>query len=508
MELHRNVPLHPTSTLHYPLLSNLVLMLSLHFIFDSIHTLFLDLFFSRSTPPLLTSVLFFSDLLSCFLYRRQLNILALMTASSIIVMRPVTMLIMVLDPPFAFGRALAIAVWICFVWLVSTSVMYVLCAYTLPTMRLKQLQHSGEVVHTGYVHCPLPDFVPVVIKSYQMLDSRTILLRLSANSGQEKDGTSASARSPFPVGTPPGCYVTLRLGGVVREYTPVNIERSHAKDLKDNCHSVRSSVDIIVRLVPGGRMSTVLSSLLRLNEHTHNSDHKNDTEKVGLNNKNGEGNDVGSGFTTCNLECEVYGPLFHLPSKFAYFPHDGVNVKINSDTNDASLSSLSSSVSSSLSSPSPVLILIGGGTGICPFLNIIEASLRSHTDTTRIILISLVGEHNKGEARKDDKNLNSFSIFIREKIKYLMPSSKGRLECLTITTRFNKYTLAPWFCDESYNNSRTDNIRVWICGPPGFGANVSNSLTTPAGKLRNTIEQEYDLSFDREQIFILGTDDR
>ena len=499
--------------------------------------------------------------------------MGLATASGIILMRPLVMIIMVVEAPILFGKALAVAVWIAFVWSLFGSLFYVLHTYTLPTLRLKRLQNDGSCASTGYIHCPLQDFIPgMTVYSYKMIDSRTILIKLgervdkneaddfdksgidkkmAANSEDKiiQDAVADNQKKSkdiggkklieikrnytFPINIPPGCHIVLKLGDVLREYTPINNE-----------DELDSNVEILLRLIPNGKFSLLISNLLGLNDATKNIPH-------GI-------------WIDCNVPCGVYGPLFPLPSKFGYFPQYCVDAKIDENVHSITGSN-ESSISISISdhntkagagikhknesnemirryysddnssdntirktSINSMIILIGAGTGITPFFKVIQAALRNKKDQTNIRLLTLLG---KSEQKNDEIN---FSTYVEAKVDNLKKLSdvdnnqKNRFESMNFETRFSKSMLHSWIyqstssvakkdnnCSgsgagkqsDNFSMSKTEDTIVWICGPPGFGENTRTILTKKCSS-NNRGDNGKSFSFLKEQIFVFGVDDR
>jgi NAD(P)H-flavin reductase len=397
---------------------------------------------------------------------RQLNIFALSLATSIIFMRPAVALIMVVETEWEFGRALGLAAWVVFVWSTICTAGYVINAYTLPTMRFPRLQHNGEVVTTGCAHCPQEKMATgiVSIVSFKCLDSRTVILRLATakfrNIEQLASNKNEVFHPIFPISCPPGSHIALKVGDVVREFTPISsIERAN-------------EVEIVVRLVRNGAFSSVLLPLLGL-----------DLDRPPKN-----------GWTECSLDCGVYGPLLPLPARFGYRPYY-------------------SPVNSCHSDPyRPTLIMIGGGSGVMPFFSVISAALKNKNDGTTLKLLSLSGSSQGTEGSGPDSS-SDFGTYIENKINQLHISSKNetdsdpavndRFEAINSRKRFQTSMLDSWIQDPTEQVSKDSSaVRtpahstiVWICGPPGFGEDCRIALMAQKG-------------FHRDQIFMLGIEDR
>jgi hypothetical protein len=80
-------------------------------------------------------------------------------------------------------------------------------------------------------------------------------------------------------------------------------------------------------------------------------------------------------YLDCSIACNIYGPLYPLPAGFGYVPFYGCG-----DCN-----------SNSCLCFCPHLLLVGAGTGVLPFLNVIAAALNNKRDETKIKLIFLSG---------------------------------------------------------------------------------------------------------------------
>lgn len=382
-------------------------------------------------------------------------------ATSIIFMRPGTALIMVFETQWEFGRALGLAVWVIFVWSIIFAVVYIMHAYTLPTMRFPRLQHNGDVIATGSVHCPLEKMISgtIYIVSFKCLDSRTVILRLGTkkfrNIKQKALDENENFHPVFPISCPPCSHISLKLGNVIREFTPT-------------CSSGSvNEIEIVVRLVRNGAFSSVLRPLLNVDFD----------------------GPQGRGWNDCSLDCAVYGPLLPLPAKFGYRPYYSPIKSCDSDP------------------CRPTLIMIGGGTGVMPFFSVIAAALKNRNDKMVLKLLSLSGSSPRIEGI-DSESSSDFVAFIEEKINRLNsssidPAEKARFQGINSRERFQTSMLDSWIQDPSRRFSKdasaertaTDNMVVWICGPPGFGEKCRTALIVQKG-------------FYRDQIFMLGIEDR
>lgn len=390
--------------------------------------------------------------------------MALSLATSIVAMRPFTFIVMVLENQWEFGRALGLAVWLALVTSVAGSVLYVIQVYSLPTSRLPRLQNSGDTLVTGCSNCPLEDFVrdTVCITSFKKIDSRTLLLRLGSKN--VPDDTSSSSvntnsttevegpyRPTFPINISPGCHVALRLENIVREFTPVVVG--------DADENTRGTAEIMVRLIPEGKFSTLLISTLKL-------------ESI---------SSMCKEWTCCLIPCDVYGPLLPLPSRFGYLPYYGTPSSNEVRT----------------------IVMIGAGTGVTPFLSVLNAALRNKEDQTILRLLSLTG------VDREKRNAENFSSLIEAEIsrlkvlsetgRQIMENKCTRFMGINFHTRFDKEMLesvAPGLQNaaplDSCHPSRTV---VWICGPPGFAQHCSLEV------IKHT-------KLKRDQIFLWGVDDR
>ena len=383
-------------------------------------------------------------------------------AASIPFMRPMTLCIMLLEPNWEFARALSLAVWIVFVWGLLGTVMYIIHAYAVPTMRYPRLQHNGDVITTGSIYCPLTNTIKGVISiiACKYLDERTIMLKLGRTENNFKSGITGEKgiHGPaFPISLPPGCHVTLTIDNIAREFTPVKLDINNS----DECNMY-----IIVRLIKTGKFSnlliTYLGTFLSLKENE---------------------------WTPCLCPCGLYGPLLPLPSKFGYLPHYDSDY-INDDEKCRTI------------------IMIGAGTGVMPYFNIIEAALKIKNDDTIIKLLSLPGSF-----PNNSSNHNGLCKFIVEKIKDLTDlslklksdnMSSTRFTSMNLSSRFQSNMLDDWLYDKSkplsdndtvIHRSEIDRTIVWICGPPGFGKSCKSMLVK-------------EKKFRIRQIFVLGVDDR
>lgn len=382
-------------------------------------------------------------------------------------MRPATALIMVIETQWEFGRALGVAVWVVFVWAVICAVVYIIHAYSLPTMRFPRLQHNGEILSTGTVHCALEEMITGVVSivSFRTLDSRTVVLRLKTNKLRSIDQAVTDENEDFfpifPINCPPGSHIALKLGEVIREFTPIYSGNN------------TNEIEIVVRLVLNGAFSSVLLSLLGLDLH----------------------GSLRTEWTDCFLECGVYGPMMPLPAKFGYRPYYSPVKTCSSD------------------SLRPTLIMIGAGSGAMPLFSVIAAALKNKDDRTMIKLLTLSGssEDIKGSGQGSSSD---FGTFIEDSIYHLQvsskrltasdPAEKSRFEGINYRKRFQTSMLDSWVHDPidsvrtgaaSAQSAATDRMIVWVCGPPGFGVDCRAALIATKGFLR-------------EQIFVLGVDDR
>jgi Oxidoreductase FAD-binding domain len=383
-------------------------------------------------------------------------------------MRPAVVLIMLVEAEWEFGRALALAVWVVFIWFSICAAVYVIHAYTLPTMRFPRLQHNGEVVTTGSAYCALDKMISGVVSivSFKCLDSRTIILRLGTNKFRNIDQIAGDETEVFhpviPISCPPGSHISLKLGSIVREFTPMYSSES------------ANELDIVVRLVRNGAFSSVLLSLLGLNFDGPPK----------------------RGWTECSLDCGVYGPLLPLPAKFGYRPYYSPRP-----------------LESCYSDPCrPTLIMIGGGSGVMPFLSVIAAALKNKNDRMILKLLSL-SDSSQGTKGSGSDSSSDFGTFIEDKINQLNlscknetdlnPAVKPRFEGINFCKRFNISMLDSWIQDLTVPVSKdtsavrtaADSTIVWICGPPGFGESCCVALMAHKG-------------LQRDQIFILGIEDR
>ena len=379
-------------------------------------------------------------------------------------MRPMTFFVKLSQPKWDFGRALSLSVWVVFVWAILGTVMYVIHAYAIPTMRYPRLQHNGDLVITGSIYCPLTGTIMGVVSiiSCKYLDERTIMLKLGRTENNSDSGILGEKGvhgSAFPISLPPGCHITLTIGNIIREFTPVRLDT----ETTDSC-----DMYIVVRLVRDGQFSNLLKASLG----------------TFLSLKENE-------WTTCACPCGLYGPLLPLPSKFGYLPHyesDCINDNEKCRT----------------------IIMIGAGTGVMPYFNIIEAALKIKNDNTVIKLLSLSGTTT---STSTSSNCNGLSGFIEKKIKDLTDLSmklqsnsktSNRFFGVNSSSRFQVSMLVDWIHDQSKPSTTNDTVLhrseigrtiVWVCGPPGFGQSCRSSLVR-------------EKNFRVNQIFILGVDDR
>ena len=396
-------------------------------------------------------------------------------AASIPFMRPMTLFIMLIEPKWEFARALSLAVWIVFVWGLLGTVMYIIHAYAIPTMRYPRLQQNGDVITTGSIYCPLRNTIKGVISiiAFKYLDERTIMLKLGRTENNSRSGITGEKgiHGPaFPICLPPGCHVTLTIDNVAREFTPVGVGEGAVRASGESVNSSNSdecNMYIIVRLIKTGIFSnlliTYLGTFLELK---------------------------GNEWTPCLCPCGLYGPLLPLPSKFGYLPYydsDYINDNEKCRT----------------------IIMIGAGTGVMPYFNIIEAALKIKNDNTIIKLLSLPGSISNSSSNHD-----GLCKFIVKKIKDLTDlslklksdnMSSNRFMSINCSSRFQSNMLDKWLYDKSAplsdnddtitHRSEIDRTIVWICGPPGFGQSCRSMLVK-------------EKKFRIRQIFVLGVDDR
>lgn len=368
-------------------------------------------------------------------------------------MRPLSVVLLLLDMEMLFVESMGLSFWIGFVWSIFAAILYIIHVYTLPTARFPRLQHSGEVRIDGSAHIAVEGMIcgAVRIVSFRTLDLRTLHLKLSTKTHR------AVHQAAFPISFPPGSHVSLKVGDIVREFTPINSDVKHGE------------IEIVVRLVPGGPFSNLISSSLDLN-----------SSEV----SNSEWNE-------CYLDCSIYGPLLPLPSKFGYRPYFSAGECGNDDP------------------LRPTLIMIGAGSGAMPFLSVIEAALKNKEDKTLLKLLSLSGASKQSDSDKK----TDFGTFMQDKINQLQLPTKagtgtdpvhGRFVGVNQRERFALSMLDSWIQDPLKSKrtdasavlaAATDRMIVWVCGPPGFGEQCRSALVKGKG-------------FHREQIFVLGADDR
>ena len=370
-------------------------------------------------------------------------------------MRPMAVVFLLLDMEMTFVFSMGMTLWVGLLWGIIAAAVYIIYAYTLPTVRFPRLQHSGEMIANESAHCPLEGMIQgvVYITSFKSLDPRTVNLKLSTSS-------HTAVRHPvFPIAFPPGSHLSLKLGNVVREFSPVN------------SGSNPDEVEIVIRLVPGGAFSNLLSSSLGLTSQ----------------------GPLKSAWSECFLECGIYGPIRPLPSKFGYRPY------------------FSSGKSLEVDPLRPTLIMIGAGSGSMPFFSVIEAALKNKKDETQLKLLALSG----GSKGSDSEKACDLGAFVDGKISQLHLLTKsvtetktdlgaGRFIGVNSRERFSLSMLDSWIqipSEPTRTNTSavltaaTERMIVWICGPPGFGEECRSALVKGKGFLR-------------DQIFVLGIDDR
>jgi hypothetical protein len=69
-----------------------------------------------------------------------------------------------------FVFSVCFSLWVGLIWATIAAAVYVIQAYTLPTVRFPRLQHSGETLVNGSAQCPLVDAIHGVfyITSYAL----------------------------------------------------------------------------------------------------------------------------------------------------------------------------------------------------------------------------------------------------------------------------------------------------------------------------------------------------
>ena len=164
---------------------------------------------------------------------KQLNMLGLATSTSIIFMRPITVILMLVDEYLDFPHGLGVAVWICFTTTIISTASYILIRDLIPSLESSQLQHDGSYKKsttfnyaTNAVGClPIYDSVEnrVIMKkpvtkvvSYCIIDSRTIMLRIAptvtfniSKTREDHSNQSQQHYVPFLTDFPPGTYLPL-----------------------------------------------------------------------------------------------------------------------------------------------------------------------------------------------------------------------------------------------------------------------------------------------------------
>jgi NAD(P)H-flavin reductase len=345
---------------------------------------------------------------------RQLNIAGLALASSIVAMRPLVGMLVVMDGYYKLGPQLSVALWIGFSWFSIGTIAYIMFAYRIPSAQRPRLLHSGAVVLGCQLQPPAVSFVPAEIHSIQRLDAHTIVMRLKPRNDE------------FQFYYSPGCHIVVRLGDVSREFTPVNYLEDGSEDVDQD------AIEIVVRIVPGGRFALAIDALL------HKLVHQDDGGNISNDDNDSEGNggggnglnrgsawhsvgnlttEVGGGAgedSNVNQEqnrngtaaphfmtCEIYGPLYPIPWRFGYLARRDPDTQTTSASPRASPSGTNIMMTTRSGSVLPeaykqstvrTLIMIGAGTGVTAFLSTIHAALLNRSDCTKLRLLFLAGK--------------------------------------------------------------------------------------------------------------------
>lgn len=439
---------------------------------------------------------------------RYLNTMGLVFASSIMLMRPVTMALMAYQSSWSFERGLGLALWICFVVSVNSAALYIYLGLIRPAARRPRLQHSGAVVVTGTGE--RGGMMPARIVSFTILDTarRTVLLSIDIG-------------DPNDVQFPPGSHIALRLGEITREFCPISNSLYGGGGRN-------GPMELLVRLVPGGMFCMRLKAALK--QITSSADVA-----------------VAMG---CNIACEVYGPLYPAPERFGYLPYyPSRRSHSHSQPPSPSHSPLYSPPESA--DVEATLVMIAGGTGVTAFLPIIQAALRSDRDRRRLRLLCLTGS-SKGRGGdkpttllppsptgvaggRATKGIRAFAtvalavsrflslskkgatedliyyFFVEAEIDQLYslaaspgsdgkPCESGRFDAKLSASRFETDMVAEWVPSGGARGGSAAapaTVVYWLCGPAGHTAAVKRLLlASPRLRVKPA------------QIFIMGVDDR
>jgi len=172
----------------------------------------------------------------------------------------------------------------------------------------------------------------------------------------------------------------------------------------------------------------------------------------------------------------IYGPLFPIPTRLNYSPLLNDGIEYGSKDNFAIEMKNKSTIKNGRT-----LIMIGGGTGIVPFISLSQAASISKKDSNQLRFLLNVG--------KSSESYNSYLFnSVVNKLKQHEEDSQGRLQVKVTNERFEIQQIQEWI------SSNKNGTYFWICGPPAMCRDVRSKLLQ--------------VSFKSQQIFLLGVEDR
>jgi cytochrome-b5 reductase len=138
------------------------------------------------------------------------------------------------------------------------------------------------------------------------------------------------------------------------------------------------------------------------------------------------------------------------------------------------------------------ITLICGGTGITPMYQLIRTIFKNPSDKTKVSLIF-------GNIKEED-------ILLKSEIAQLEKEFPDRLKAFyTLDSppdnwKFGKGFITKDLLKEVIPDPKSENIKVFVCGPPGMYKAVSGAKVSPQdqGELSGILK---DLGYTKEQVF-------
>ncbi|KAK9473469.1 uncharacterized protein V1510DRAFT_414124 [Dipodascopsis tothii] len=138
------------------------------------------------------------------------------------------------------------------------------------------------------------------------------------------------------------------------------------------------------------------------------------------------------------------------------------------------------------------IALIGGGTGITPLYQLMHAIASDPADKTKVTL--LFGNATEADILMKD-TLDALAAKHPDQIKVVYTLDKAPAGWKGLTGFLSKDVLAKYLPKAS-----ADNVKVFVCGPPGMYKAISGTKVSPSdqGELTGALAE---LGFTKEQVF-------